>query len=259
MNLNVSMSGFTSGETIYIKGAFYQDGTSNYFGLTQNGNDWIKNSVTTTGQRQLQIGDWDGLLSVKADFSDSGYKGEGIYKFKVGFYYLTSGGNLSAVNWSTNILDISLYEPTPTDTPTPTLTPTDVPTPTRTPTPTKVPTATPTNKPTSTLTPTNKPTITPTSKPTPTKNPTPIKISVTVSLSMSASMSGILGIATASGQNIKPKSSSLKIKENVILASDNKQSSSNNFGWIVAVGIGILMLGSAILLIYRRRNANNDL
>lgn len=113
------LSGFTDGETIYIKGAFYQDGTTNYFAYTKNGDSWVKNGSSTTSQRQVKIGEWDGNLTIKSDFSDSGYKGEGDYKLKIGFYYTTSGGNLSSVNWSANILDFNINEPDPTPTPTP--------------------------------------------------------------------------------------------------------------------------------------------
>ncbi len=97
--VNASMSGFTNGETIYVKGAFYKDGTSNYFGFTKNGDNWIRNGDTTINQRQIQVGNWDGNVTIKSDFDDGDYKGEGDYKLKVGFYYLTSGGNLSTVNW----------------------------------------------------------------------------------------------------------------------------------------------------------------
>jgi hypothetical protein len=131
--INASASGFTTDETIYIKGAFYQDKgtTNNYFGYTKNGNSWIKNGETTTSQRKIKIGEWDNNLHVKVDFADSGYKGEGHYKLRVGFYYMTSGGNISPVNWSTNNIDLDISEPDPTPTPT------DEPTPTKTPTPTK--------------------------------------------------------------------------------------------------------------------------
>lgn len=122
-----SLSGFTNGETIYLKGAFYQDGSTNYFGYTKNGDNWIKNGDSTVNQMKVKIGDWDGNMIIKADFSDSGYKGEGTYKFKVGFYYLTSGGNLSSINWSSNSLDINVSEPDPT--PTPTQVPTEKPSP----------------------------------------------------------------------------------------------------------------------------------
>src|SRR3990167_1285393 len=69
MNLTASTSGFTDGETIYIKGAFYQDSASpNYFGYTKNGDNWIKNSESSQSQRLIKIGEWDGKLIVKSDF-----------------------------------------------------------------------------------------------------------------------------------------------------------------------------------------------
>ena len=142
-----SQSGFTNGETIYIKGALYKDGSTNYFGFTKNGDAWIKNGDSVSSQRQIQIGSWDNQLVIKSDFDDSGYLGEGDYKVKVGFYYSTSGGNPSSINWSTNSLDVTINEPDPT--PTPTSSP-----PTNTPVPTAKPTATPTPKPTITKIPT---------------------------------------------------------------------------------------------------------
>ncbi len=165
MTITASVSGFTPGETIYIKGAFYQEGATNYFGYTKNGDSWIKNGDTSTSQRSIVVDSWDGNLSVKSDFADSGYKGEGEYKGKVGFYYTTSGGNLSSVNWTSNIVTVSLNEPDPTPTSTPTPTPTPQPTATPTPTPTKTPTPTLTPLATKTPTPTDIPEDTPEATP----------------------------------------------------------------------------------------------
>lgn len=142
-----SMSGFTNGETIYVKGAFYKDGSTNYFGFTQSNSTWIKNGDSSINQRQVIIGNWDQKLVVKSDFDDSGYVGEGEYVFKVGFYYLTSGGNMSSVNWSDNTLTVTINSPDPTPTPT-------SPPPTNTPIPTNTPKPTPTTKPTATKSPT---------------------------------------------------------------------------------------------------------
>lgn len=117
MNVSASASGFTEGETIYVKAAFYKDGT-NYFGFTKKDDSWVKNSVTAADQRQIIIGQWDGSATVRSDFSDSGYSGKGEYNLKIGFYYLTSGGNMSSVNWSSNNLTISLDQPVQTSIPT---------------------------------------------------------------------------------------------------------------------------------------------
>lgn len=150
MIITASASGFTSGETIYIKGAFYKEGSTNYFGYTKKDSTWIKNGETTTSQKSIVVGSWDGKLDVKSDFADSGYQGEGDYKFKVGFYYTTSGGNLFSVNWSDNVLSMVINEPNYTSTPTPS--PANTPTPTSTPKPTATHTPTPT--PTKAATPT---------------------------------------------------------------------------------------------------------
>lgn len=179
MTITASVSGFTPGETIYVKGAFYQEGSTNYFGYTRSGDSWIKNGDTATSQRSIVVDFWDGNLSVKSDFADSGYKGEGEYKAKVGFYYTTSGGNPSSVNWTGNNVTVSLNEPdpTPTSTPTPTPTPQATATPTSTPTPTKTPAPTPTPKPTAT--PTSTPTLMPTPDETPDATPMVLGESVT--------------------------------------------------------------------------------
>jgi hypothetical protein len=66
--VTASASGFTDGETVYIKGAFYQTGSTNYFGYTKNNDSWIKNSAQNTSQRAITIGNWDGTLIVKSDF-----------------------------------------------------------------------------------------------------------------------------------------------------------------------------------------------
>lgn len=160
--LTASASGFTDGETIYIKGAFFQTGSSNYFGYTKSGDSWIKNSAPNIEQRSVKIGEWDGTLIEKVDFSDSGYKGEGDYNIKVGYYY----GSYTSVAWSSNALPVTINEPDPTATPVAIDTPT--------PTPTPAPTATPV-PPTATQIPTKAPTKTPTPTPRPTLTPMPTR------------------------------------------------------------------------------------
>lgn len=183
MLITASPSGFASDEAILIKGAFYQDGATNYFGYTKSGDTWIKNSDPTANQLSVNIGSWDKTVHIKTDFSDSGYKGEGDYKFKIGFYYTTSGGNLSTINWSSNILTVTINEPDPTPMVTPISTPTSTPTLTPQPTSTKAPTPIPTK----TATPTPNPIITDTpiaeilgeQTIEPSSTPTPISISKT--------------------------------------------------------------------------------
>ena len=140
--VTADQTGFTAGETIYIKGAFYQEGSTNYFGYTKNNVSWIKNGDPTTSQRSVVIGSWDGKLTARSDLLDTGYKGEGDYLFKVGFYYITGSGNPSSVNWSSNSASLILNEPANTPTPTSSPTSTPVPTTTKTPTPTVSPSPT---------------------------------------------------------------------------------------------------------------------
>lgn len=147
MTVMASASGFIDGETIYIKGAFFESGTSNYFGLTKSKDTWIKNSAPNANQPAIKIGDWDGTVVVKVDFSDSGYTGEGEYAFKLRFYYGSFVGD-----WSDNALTITINEPDPT----PTQVPTSTTAPTMTPTTTSTPTTSP--HPTSTSIPTRQPT-----------------------------------------------------------------------------------------------------
>lgn len=132
LTVTLTFSGFTTDETIYVKGVFFSEGSTNYFGLTKNGDSWVKNSGSATSQQSIKISSDPVVLHVKNDPSDSGFHGEGEYKFKVGYYYLTSGGNLSSVNWSDTILSIHLAAPAPTNTPTPMPTPTLLPSPTPT-------------------------------------------------------------------------------------------------------------------------------
>jgi hypothetical protein len=224
LTLTASASGFIDGEKIYLKGAFYQDGSTNYFGYTKNGDSWIKNGESSLNQKSIQVGAWDNLLVSKSDFADSGYKGEGGYKFKIGFYYLTSGGNLSSVNWSTNNLDVNLNEPdpTPTNTPTPTLTPTPTSSPTNTPTPT----------------PTRLPTPSPTHSPSPTLKP------LIPSSTKDISQQEVLGETTALSMDGQPN-------DNNVLVSNEQKSKSNNQFQKFSIFIGLVFIIACAILIIR--------
>lgn len=230
MTITASASGFTTGETIYLKGTFYQDGSTNYFGYTKNGDNWIKNGDATINQLPVKIGDWDGTVMVKTDFSDSGYKGEGDYKVKLGFYYTTSTGSLSPVTWSSNAVTLGITEPDPTSTPIPSNTPI------------------PTQKPTSTPTPT--PTIVPTSAP-------------TLIPSLKASVSGIAGItpflsdeSTVSGtislgeEDVSPT----PLPEKVVLGEKIQKT---NWFWIFIL-IGMIFLGICGIVLYRMIKNGKD-
>ncbi len=147
--ITASMSGFVEGESVSIKGAFLYPGSTNYFGYTKRSDgSWVKNGETTGEQPKVTIGTWDGTLFLRSDNADSGYRGEGEYQVKLGFYYTTAGGNLSSVNWSANTLSLLITEPDPTVTPSPTVTVYPTATSTSTPHPTSTPLPTVTLRPT---------------------------------------------------------------------------------------------------------------
>lgn len=111
--VQASASGFMENEKFYIKGAFFKDGSTNYFGYTKSNNGWIKNSAFSENQMEVVFGSWDKKLIVKNDPDDSGFGGSGDYMLKVGFYYINSKGNLSSVNWSENSIPIKInFTPT---------------------------------------------------------------------------------------------------------------------------------------------------
>jgi hypothetical protein len=213
LNIVASPSGFASDEQFYIKGAFYQDISSpNYFGYTKNGDNWIKNSDSVVNQKLVKLNEWDDSLTTKVDFLDSGYKGEDSYKFKIGFYYITSGGKTSSVNWSSNNVDIMVNEPDPT--PTPDLSPVETLTPTANPVAVLIK---------STPTPTFKPAATTTLKP----SPTTMKVLI-------ATKTTVLGISSKSAEIQNPTSTVQPIR----IASASK----NNLLAEILISLGIVFL-----------------
>ncbi len=95
-SVHINLSLPSSPNTLfYLKGAFQNSGSSNYFGQTRLSGDFIKNSdsynkqfpVTTDG-----FGNWSGDLTVMGDGADSGYTGSGGYIFKVGRYSISGSG-----------------------------------------------------------------------------------------------------------------------------------------------------------------------
>ncbi len=114
----ISLIGFDAGEEIHVKGAFAGDGSTNYFGFTNIGGEWIKNSTKSEDQPVVTVNNWDGKFKIKPDLGDTGFHGTGDYNFKIGFYYLSTGGNLSSVNWSDAVKIHIDFVPSPTTIPT---------------------------------------------------------------------------------------------------------------------------------------------
>jgi hypothetical protein len=153
----ISITGATAG-TNYLRVDIYKNETTNYFGQTFNGTDWISNSegiqyfpVTIAEDKT-----WSGEVQARINEIPSDYSGLDAYFLRVRRY--TAGGNYNNDEAKASAVAITLTIPTPTSVPTNTPTPTKVPTPTRVPTPTKIPTPTksltPTTTPTATITPT---------------------------------------------------------------------------------------------------------
>lgn len=95
VNVRLSLSGITPNSRLFLKGAFYKEGSTNYFGLTQVNGNFIKNSQAFSSQFPAVTdanGNWQSSLEIKVDESDSGFTGEGDYLFKVARYSENGGG-----------------------------------------------------------------------------------------------------------------------------------------------------------------------
>ncbi len=127
VNVSLSCSGCKDS---YLRAVFFQDGTTNYFGYTQNEKgDWVNSTADKTlyyhlAPDALVEGSWSGKLKAKADLLSDYFGGSGSYQFKVGRY--TSAN--SSATWSSNQATIQINTPTPSPSPVPTATPTAVPT-----------------------------------------------------------------------------------------------------------------------------------
>lgn len=90
----------------YLKGAFKKDNSSNYFGKTLVGSDWVKNGNSYSSQYKIttdSTGKWEGNLEIQPDVLDSGYDGSGNYLFKVGRYSSSGSGPSWSNETSINI------------------------------------------------------------------------------------------------------------------------------------------------------------
>jgi len=143
---------FANSSDNYLQGTLRAVGSSYYFGQTQNNNsNWIDyvsspDASYITGNffvTDIQDASWSGKIRLRFASDDPQYKGPGDYELKLRRF--TGGSSNSAGD--SNMLIISLSEPTPTPTPTATTTSTSTPTPTPTPTPTLAPSPTPSPKP----------------------------------------------------------------------------------------------------------------
>lgn len=155
----------SAGNNYYLRAAFSQPNTTQYFGYTKNHFDsWYNGSPSPIDPFQFKkitmdaYNTWSGVVEVKLDPESSYYKGAGNHVFKLG-YYRESGG--SVADWS-DAVQLAITggspSPTPTPSPSPSLSPSPSPTPDTSPMPTPAPSPSPTSvsSPKSTPTPSPK-------------------------------------------------------------------------------------------------------
>lgn len=228
VNINLSI-GVANGTNYFLRGAFYQSGTTNYCGYTYNGTDWYNGPYTTNQGWQsllpitVQNSSWSGTLQAKLDTSDSGCNMSGTYNFKIQRFTTSGNATFDTQNEQT----IAVVIPTPTPTPSPTPVPTDTPTPT--------------------LKPTLAVTLTPTAKPTMIKS---VSLSPTLVATLSASISGSVLGSSASPTLIAG-------------ISEKKPESINILAISSVVGGIILLISCGILFFYKWKkgkihNENTD-
>lgn len=100
--------------TFYLKGAFKKEGSSNYFGQTLVGNEWVGNSEKYSKQLKITTdssGNWEGEIKVKPDPEDSGFKGTGDYIFKIARYSDTGSGPIWSNELTIKINAVDIAQP----------------------------------------------------------------------------------------------------------------------------------------------------
>src|SRR5579872_2234525 len=98
-NVNATLSiSASNGTNYYLRGAFYQSGTTNYCGYTWNGLSFYNGPYNNNGWVNIlpitiNNNSWSGTLKAKLDTSDAGCSNSGTYNFKIQRY--TSSGTAS--------------------------------------------------------------------------------------------------------------------------------------------------------------------
>lgn len=245
-SVDVKVSGAQVNTLNYLRGAFYIKNTTSYFGLTFNHESNWFNGSPSDPKKFLKIeidsdGKWEGQLRIKPDISDSGFKGNGNYAFKVGRY--TENGT-AVSNWS-NEVEINLVgnDPTPTITPTAT----------KTPIPTKTPASTKTPVPTKSPTPA-KASLPPTKTPTITKSLNDMKDPVKLASSVTTQSSNL---ENQKSQQVLSEETEISPTGKIKEEAKEQILSSNNRMPIVA---GVLFLCSACgILAYRKYKQEKEM
>lgn len=117
ISVSLDLSSSTANNTYYLRGAFYKEGTTQYFGFTINNQGDAYNGPFSDCQKLYEItvdaeGNWTGEIKVKADPDDSAFEGSGDYLLKVS-RYTTSCSNTWADTEPINVTITQTVFPSP--------------------------------------------------------------------------------------------------------------------------------------------------
>ena len=130
VKLNISAK---DGTAYYLRGVFYQPGTTSYCGYTWNGGSWFSGPYSSSSNQgwknflkvAIKSSSWSGELRAKIDPQDYGCRESGNYAFKIQ-RFTESGSSISDPQQEKYIdIIIPTLTPVPTDVPTQTVIPTE--------------------------------------------------------------------------------------------------------------------------------------
>ncbi len=230
VNASLSIDNAADGTVYYMRGVFFQTGSTNYCGFTWNGSSWFKGPYTSNdGWKNflpITISSSSATFSLRAklDQNDSGCQNNGNYNFKIQRFTVGGSGTFDTQN------DQSLTV--------------NIPTPTSTPIPTSVPTSSPTNTPVPTSTSQSSPTVTPvpnSGSVSPTKKPTIAPVVYGDDYDENAKVEAKNSVL---GESVSVTTTPTKT-----LVEQNSKDAKLSFGLLfILIAGGIICIGSAIYL-----------
>ncbi len=138
----------TATSVAYLRAVFYQEGTTKYFGYTQNqSGTWVNSTSDKTQFYTLTVGpdgSASGQIWAKLDLTHSYFTGAGVYKIKLGRY---TSSNDTCADWTNELETAVTVHPSPVPSPNPSLPPSPTPTPTPSPSPIPSPSLIPSPRP----------------------------------------------------------------------------------------------------------------
>lgn len=224
-SVTVTVAGASSG-TNYLRLDLYQEGTTSYFGETDNGTYWYGGSDGKL-YAPLSIASSSAELVLHARLGEptlAQYPGPGTYKMRVRRY--TSSGNQASNDTQTPVtITLTKTWPSPTPTPPPPPSPTPTPSPSPTPSPTPTPTPTPHSPP-----------------PTPPPSPSPLDIDRVGTVAGEATEISLAGYGGSPPPSPPPSvqpDSSLTLRRDRLLP-------------LIYIGSGLVLIALASYLAYRQ-------